>query len=239
MKRSLTSRHWLLVTSGCLTSILFCPACDSAPPSSSVASSPTSPTSSQVSSELERPQTQPGELVQDNSSPGSPATTTSSTQERESKSTDSEPSPSLLGRASELLGQAKDGTSNAGRWVQDQLGAAADSTGSAAQGTVDWANDTFQYLKEQGMTSASSTSEWLANDWNNMESWEYKIVPIRELNNEELEQTLNERGKEGWECFSINDTRMILKRQKESYLRRLPFRDLIKLAPLLNQGGER
>ena len=149
----------------------------------------------------------------------------------------------VLGKAGNLLKQATNKGSqsaqDAGRWVQDQLGAAADTGEQTAEETWQWANETFEFLKSQGMTTASDTSQWLGQDWNNMESWEYKVVTLGDTE-ESLTSTLNELGKQGWECFEIETrtegTRFFFKKPTFSYLRQLPFKDMIKLVPLMNNA---
>lgn len=147
----------------------------------------------------------------------------------------------MLDKASDLLKQAtaKGGETarGAGKWVQDTLGSAADAGERTAEETLDWANQTFETLKSQGLTTANDTSQWLTQDWNNMESWEYKVLTLGETD-DGLTKKLNALGKQGWECFETehrsDGTRFFFKKPTFSYLRHLPFRDLIKLAPLMN-----
>ena len=138
----------------------------------------------------------------------------------------------LFSGAQELTGQQATDT---GQWLKGAWGGASDSTGSAIDGSLDWANETYKSLKDQGLTTASSTGQWLSEDWQNMESWQYKVLPTSSLPADELEDKLNELGKQGWECFSVDDQKLIFKKAPESYLRRLPFKDVLRLAPLLNQ----
>ncbi len=156
-----------------------------------------------------------------------------------------ESEPGVLGKAGSLLKQAtaKGGATakGASQWVQDKLGSAADAGGQTAEETMDWANETFEMLKAKGLTTASSTTQWLGEDWSNMESWEYKVVTLGDTD-EGLTNTLNDLGKQGWECFETETkpggTRFLFKRPTFSYLRHLPFKDVIKLAPLMNNGGK-
>ena len=149
-------------------------------------------------------------------------------------------SSGLMNQAGKLLSGAKQASGKqvekTGEWIKGAWDGASDSTGSAVEGSLDWANQTFKTLKDQGLTTASSTGQWLNEDWQNMESWQYKVLPTSSVPAEQLEAKLNELGKQGWECFSIDDKRMIFKKASESYLRRLPFKDILRLAPLLNQG---
>lgn len=148
-------------------------------------------------------------------------------------------SPGLLSKAGKMLSDAKKAggqqAADTGQWLKGAWDGAAESGSQAADGTLDWANKTFKSLKDQGLTTASSTGQWLSDDWQNMESWQYKVFPANSVPPEELENKLNELGKQGWECFSVDDQRMIFKKASDSYLRRLPFKDILRLAPLLNQ----
>ena len=77
----------------------------------------------------------------------------------------------------------------------------------------------------------------MSDDWKNMESWQYKVLATDSVPAEQLEKKLNELGRQGWDCFSVDDRRMIFKKRSESYLRRLPFKDILRLAPLLKQAN--
>ena len=149
-------------------------------------------------------------------------------------------SPGPMDRAGKLLSGAKQAggkqVEKTGEWIKGAWDGASDTTGNAVEGSLDWANQTFKTLKDQGLTTASSTGQWLSEDWQNMESWKYKVLATNSIPAEQLEAKLNELGKQGWECFSVDDQRMIFKKASESYLRRLPFKDILRLAPLLNQG---
>ena len=148
-------------------------------------------------------------------------------------------------KAGDLLKQAKDATGEsamgAKNWMQDKIGGATDATSAAAQDSLQWATDTFESLKSQGLTTASDTSEWLSQDWKNMESWEYTITSFAQESDEEKTEKLNTLGKNGWECYHVSDVgatqKFYLKKRKESFLRHLPFKDFIKLVPLMNQGN--
>ncbi|MGI9497256.1 MAG: hypothetical protein ACR2NK_14455 [Mariniblastus sp.] len=151
---------------------------------------------------------------------------------------------SVLSKAGKLVGDAASksvkSASEAGQWVQDTLGDATQSGTQSAADTWEWANETFESLKSQGLTTAQSTSQWLGQDWKNMESWQYQIV-ILDGEPTEVARKLNELGEQGWECFEVTDltetsTKFYLKKPTFSYLRQLPFKDVIKLVPLMNAG---
>lgn len=153
------------------------------------------------------------------------------------------PEEGVLQQAGDLFEKAKNTSGEtakgAGQWVQQKLGSVAAAGDRTADETWEWANETFESLKEQGLTTAGSTSEWLGQDWNNMESWEYQIVTI-DGTDEELTEKLTTLGKQGWECFDTQDnndgTRFFFKKPTFSYLRHMPFKDLIKLVPLMSDG---
>ena len=170
----------------------------------------------------------------------SPTPTTLTQQSDELPAAAQQESSGLMDKASKLLSGAKQVSGKqvekTGEWIKGAWDGASDSTGNAVEGSLDWANQTFKTLKDQGLTTASSTGQWLNEDWQNMESWQYKVVAVNSVPAEQLEAKLNELGKQGWECFSIDDQRMIFKKASESYLRRLPFKDILRLAPLLNQA---
>lgn len=138
---------------------------------------------------------------------------------------------------SQAAGGAADQDDHAGSWLTNAWQGASDSSSQITNGSLKWADKTFNRLKDQGLTTAESTGDWLTDDWRNMESWEYKIVQAKLIPNDELEAELNRLGQKGWECFSISQGQMFFKKPRESYLRRLPFKDLLRLAPLLNQGN--
>lgn len=144
----------------------------------------------------------------------------------------------VLKTAGDLFEKAKSGTGATAKgakdWVQDKLSGAASASGEAADDTMKWATDTFNSLKDKGLTTASDTSEWLTQDWKNMQSWEYKTVAITEATDgNSIDDQLNKLGGQGWECFHVEGTMFYFKKPADSYLRHIPFKDYIKLVPLL------
>ncbi|MEE2826020.1 MAG: hypothetical protein VYE64_05285 [Planctomycetota bacterium] len=155
---------------------------------------------------------------------------------------------SILARAAKIIDQAKESGSSqaevASEWLSARMQDVSESTSQAADSTGEWATETFQYLKEQGMTTAGSTHEWLAEDIQNMGAWHYKVV-VLDLNQPtaETEQALNDLGKERWECFHVlassdGQTTMFFKKGRRSYLKSIPFKDVMRLLPLLGSGDE-
>ena len=81
----------------------------------------------------------------------------------------------FLGKAQDLLGQAKEfgqeTASEAGEWMNGAVGSAKDS----ANGTSQWITDTYNSLHEKGLTSAKDAQQWVQDDFRNMNAFEYKI----------------------------------------------------------------
>lgn len=167
-----------------------------------------------------------------------------SSQSSSERDADSAGDESVLTQAGKLVGDAASksvkSAAEAGQWVQETLGDATKTGTKSAAETWGWANETFESLKSQGLTSAQSTSQWLGQDWKNMESWQYQIV-VLDGEPADVARKLNELGEQGWECFEVTDltstsTKFYLKKPTFSYLRQLPFKDVIKLVPLMNAG---
>ena len=148
-----------------------------------------------------------------------------------------------IGKAvSDLVGKAKENAptlDGARKWLND----AGDATGQTAEDTMEWINESYKSLSDQGLTTAKSAQEWVSQDWNAMGAWEYKVVNFTaDGNSQTVEQTLNESGKSRWECFHVTTTpegmRFFMKRQKSSYLKNVPLKDMLKLIPLLDGAEE-
>lgn len=153
---------------------------------------------------------------------------------------------SLGDKVSEFLQKAKataptlDGTK---KWFSDT----GEATGQSAEDTMKWVNETYKSLSDRGLTTAKDAGDWVSEDWNSMGAWEYKVVLIGSAaivqDANLLESTLNEHGKQRWDCFHVSSEdggfRFFMKRAKRSYLKNMPLRDVLKLVPLLNtDGGE-
>ena len=154
---------------------------------------------------------------------------------------------SILAQAASIIDQAKESGSSqaevASQWLSERMQDVSDSTSQAAGVTGEWATETFQYLKDQGLTTANSTQEWLSEDIQNMGAWHYKVVTL-DLTQPtvQMEVTLNELGKERWECFHVlpsseGQTTLFFKKSRRSYLKSIPFKDAMRLLPLLGSGG--
>ena len=143
------------------------------------------------------------------------------------------------GAVSDLMKKAKQSAPSmqvARKWLNDAGGA----TSETADETMEWVNKTYKYLSDQGLTTAKDAKEWVSEDWNAINAWEYKVVEAGTADVELLDAALNESGKARWECFHVSEspagTRFYMKRQKRSYLKNIPLKDLLKLVPLLDSN---
>ena len=124
--------------------------------------------------------------------------------------------------------------------VVDQLSSAGESGSQAASDSVTWASEMFNSLKEQGMTRAENTQQWLADDWKLAGAWEYHVTTLKA--DSDPASVLNELGKERWECFQVisspgGPSTFYFKRPAKSYLNNLPMKDLMHLLPLMGGSG--
>jgi len=119
-------------------------------------------------------------------------------------------SKGMLEAAGDFLQKAKSGTGatamGAKDWVQKKIGDAAAASGESASDAMGWANDTFESLKESGLTNAENTSQWLTQDWKNMQSWEYKsIVLEKAAGGDSADEQLNRLGAQGIYAISLSE----------------------------------
>lgn len=136
------------------------------------------------------------------------------------------------------------------QWLTQQMNDAAasamESGGDGAAAAAQWATATYESLKQQGLTTAGSTREWLSNDWNAMGAWQYKVVQLEP--DADIETALNELGQKNWECFHVQTAgstvagspatiQFFLKRPGKSFLRHIPLKDLMYLLPMVNDPG--
>ena len=170
--------------------------------------------------------------------PAEPAAAKIQEQEKESKG--------LFGKARDLYDKSKKVTemsNKAQQWLSDTI----DETGAADAGedAMDWANNMFKSLKDQGLTTAGTAQEWLSEDLKNMNGFQYKVIRLTASDSpEKLEKELNQLGSSGWECFHVSENSstqkqtMFFKKAKNSYLKKLPVRDMLRLIPLMGGGDE-
>jgi hypothetical protein len=160
-------------------------------------------------------------------------------QEDEKKST----AGGLLDFANKLIEKAESNSEDAKKakeWMNDKFGSESGGESFIPEDAAQWAADAFSKLKDKGMTSAGSPSQWLKEDIRNMNALKYKIVKVSLDDLEALEDELNRMGQLKWDCFHVaeknGETILFFKKEKRSILKNIPVRDMMKLVPLMGDN---
>ena len=89
-----------------------------------------------------------------------------------------------------------------------------------------------KYYEEAKKKAPEDPISWAKEDLQRFGDWEYRVVSIETASNEEVEDQLNELGKDRWAVFWVQDRddslQVLLKRPARSYLRSVPFSELGK-----------
>ena len=130
---------------------------------------------------------------------------------------------------------------SAGHWLSEHYTNVTNNASEFAESTTEWVSELYNDAYEAGETSARNTSEWVAQDVGKIGTWQYTV--IEEPRFDDLEKTLNKMGDQRWECIQViyqpgEHIRAVLKRPHRSYLQQLPAKDLLRLFPLLQSGGD-
>ncbi|MBI2840492.1 MAG: hypothetical protein HYX75_19405 [Acidobacteria bacterium] len=90
----------------------------------------------------------------------------------------------------------------------------------------------YEKAKAAGDTVPSDVSEWVRQDLQNMNKWEYRIETLQAPGDQLLAKKLNDLGTEAWECFHVEregkSVTLFCKRRMKSYLQVIPVRDLFR-----------
>lgn len=90
----------------------------------------------------------------------------------------------------------------------------------------------YKQAKASGEDVPADVSLWLKKDIKNMSRWYYAVDTLSALDSEKVDETLNARGKERWECFQVvrdgRRWRLFFKRRRRSYLSMIPVRQLLQ-----------
>lgn len=151
----------------------------------------------------------------------------------------------LLDFASKIIKEQSDSGNETAKkaqdWMTDKFGEASDSGSQIADDAAKWAADAYQSLKDKGLTSADNAKDWLTEDIRNMNALKYKIVKISMDDLDAVEDQLNDLGKLRWDCFHAvekdGDTILFFKKERRSVLKNIPVKDMLRLVPLMGDGG--
>ena len=98
----------------------------------------------------------------------------------------------------------------------------------------------YEKAKRSGEQVPESIYDWTKEDLNKINDWEYKVVAVMKSEMPEVENILNETGKNRWQCFWVDKEKgravFYFRRQARSYLKTLPFRELLRILPLEDAG---
>ncbi len=99
----------------------------------------------------------------------------------------------------------------------------------------------YEKAKEKGEQVPKDIYEWAREDVKGIGDWEYQILALDDPAPEQIQEKLNELGVERWDCFWVerrgDDLVLYLKRPPRTYLRHIPFSDLMRIIPSGDSGG--
>ncbi len=140
-----------------------------------------------------------------------------------------------------IAGMAKDNSGSTLEAVSKYIGEtynSATNMGSNLNSSVEWAQKTYETLKENGMTKAANASQWMSEEMKKAKTWEYKVVSVSGSAGD-LERQLNSLGAEGWECFGTTDvaggTGVLCKRRPISMLSNIPVDRALIMMKMLKE----
>ncbi len=100
--------------------------------------------------------------------------------------------------------------------------------------------DLYEKAKEAGEQVPTNVVEWTKKDIKSIGAWEYRIEELDPADSKALEKRLNEFGADRWEVFWVDRSGpkavFYMKKSGRSYLRNIPFGQLIKFTT--GDGGD-
>lgn len=128
--------------------------------------------------------------------------------------------------------------------VESQASSPLTVSGKTLSSLAQGISAAYESAKAQGLTAATNARDWLFDDLNSSNRWEYKIVSMAEEDPTQWEQELNKLGRDGWQCFHVQSQGptlfLFLQRHPSSISRNIPMSDLLKVLPLLGlSSGDR
>ncbi|MFC1838857.1 hypothetical protein ACFL1N_04695 [Thermodesulfobacteriota bacterium] len=91
----------------------------------------------------------------------------------------------------------------------------------------------IEELKSDNLEKSEKAKNWIEEDLKKIGDWEYKVLKISTAETEEIEKKLNQLGNDRWECFWLEKRKdeivFYFKRNKISYLQKIPSGELLKI----------
>lgn len=102
--------------------------------------------------------------------------------------------------------------------------------------------DFYERARESGETVPDDIREWVEDDLERMWTWEYKVLRVDGTDPEQLQEELSALGIQRWECsltaYPKPELTLLCKRPARSYLKMVPFKDVLRFFPGGGGGGE-
>lgn len=152
----------------------------------------------------------------------------------------------MMEKANELFEAAKASgattASNAKEWMNDVYQKSVDAGKTSTNNVSQWVQETYENARDAGTTTAKNAKDWLTEDINRMGAWQYTSRTVStEKDPDEVVTMLNQMGADKWECFWVDNkpgsTTLYFKKTPKSYVSSIPFRDMIRVLPLLGAGS--
>ena len=98
---------------------------------------------------------------------------------------------------------------------------------------VQGAKEKYVETLGDGKNLTGKSKEWVLKDLENIGDWEYKVETYGVGQAKEIEQKLNELGRERWQCFWVESNKkekvFYFKRTKMSYLSKIPSGAILRI----------
>ena len=93
----------------------------------------------------------------------------------------------------------------------------------------------FQNWYDKSRSAGEKGKDWVLNDIKSIGDWEYLVVTLNAVDEDELALQLNAYGKERWEAYwvqkKIGGIQFFFKRRVRTYIKHIPVGDLLHMVP--------
>ncbi len=114
---------------------------------------------------------------------------------------------------------------------------------SGENATLKQVKELYDKAKAAGEKVPGDVMEWTRSEVKRFGSWEYEVVDVDLPTAARMKSVLDGLGAERWECFHVIDrgggtVALVCKRPTRSYLRAIPFKELVRLVPIGGSDGD-
>ena len=100
----------------------------------------------------------------------------------------------------------------------------------------------YEKARQTGEEAPGDAYEWMRQDLERVGDWQYRVLVLDGAGEAEIEEKLNEMGRDRWDCFAAlaegSSLRLLFKRPVESYVGAIPHNELLKLLRDRDEGEE-